>query len=205
MSQEKENLMKTLKDENLRAETRKFTRNLLNAPKTSKSFISSPNNNNKNLHSMMDINNISEIKSNNTNINNSEKASTKKKKKKIKKKKDGENILKPGESIKKGQKYKLLIKKDLNDEKINDDQNNEDKEQNKNDIIKENKENSNSKEKEPIKKDNEVKPIIKDKEKEKKTNKNQRDILNSFKNLQYNFDNLMEIGVHGNKVLNNNK
>ena len=59
--------MKKLKDENLRAETRKFTGNLLNTPKTSKSFISSSSNNDKKLHSILDNNNNkSEIISNYT-------------------------------------------------------------------------------------------------------------------------------------------
>ena len=39
--------------------------------------------------------------------------------------------------------------------------------------------------------------------KEKNNNK-RRDLLNSLNNLKYNFDNLMEIGVHGNKYFNTN-
>ena len=38
-----------------------------------------------------------------------------------------------------------------------------------------------------------------------KSNNSRRDLLNSLSNLQYNFDNLMEIGVHGNKYLKNKK
>ena len=201
MTEEKKNLMKTLKDENLRAETRKFTRDLINTPKTSRSFISS---NNKHIHSIFDNhnNNIEVNNDMNKNINNSEKGSIKKKKKIKKKKnvKDGENVLKPGEAIKQGQKYKLLIKTNLNEEKNNEEIKDEKKEEKpKNDNNNINKENNENK----IKKEKETKPIIKDKE--KKSNKTRRDLLNSLNNLQYNFDNLMEIGVHGTKVLNNNK
>ena len=202
MTEEKKNLMKTLKDENLRAETRKFTRDLINTPKTSRSFISS---NNKEIHSIFDNhnNNIETNNDLNKNINNSEKGSIKKKKKIKKKKnvKEGESVLKPGETMKQGQKYKLLAKTNLNDEKNNEEINDEKKEEkpkndNNNNINKENNENK-------IKKEKETKPIIKDKE--NKSKKTRRDLLNSLNNLQYNFDNLMEIGVHGTKVLNNNK
>jgi hypothetical protein len=104
--------------------------------------------------------------------------------------------------MKKGQKYKLLTYRKLTDvdnEKTNNEIKNEEKEEKK-DISKnepiENDKNKNNK-------GDEVKPIIKDKE--NKYNKTRKDLLNSLSNLQYNFDNLMAIGVHGTKLLNNNK
>ena len=192
MTEEKKSLMKTLKDENLRSETRRYTANLMNKTNnsisnTSRSFLSS---NNNMLNNMYDNNNPN----NDILTNNIEKRSVKKKKK-IKKKKDGKNpekIVKSGEIIKKekGQKIKLLKY-----EKLNDNPNEENKED-KNDSKIENKEEKN-------KKENEVKPIIKDKE--KKTNRTRQDLLNSLYNLQYNYDNLMALGIHGTKILNNNK
>ena len=58
-----------------------------------------------------------------------------------------------------------------------------------------------------ISKEEKTNSIIKDKISEKSniTNDTRRDLLNSLSNLQYNFDNLMEIGVHGNKYLKNKK
>lgn len=198
MSEEKEGLMKTLKDENLRAETRKFTGNLLKRTRTTNSSIPQPNLKKENkIDNKTEYNNTSENISTNIDINQIEKKSVKKKKKMKKKAKDGEKILKSGEPIKKGQKYKLLKYDQLND--VNNDNKNVEKEQ-KNDNSKNN---ENDKESEKNKKliEKEVKPIIKDKE--NKTNRTRKDLLNSLSNLQYNFDNLMAIGVHGTKLLNN--
>ena len=186
MTKEKEVLMKTLKDENLRAETRKFTGNLLNKPKVSNTSILSNNNNNK-INSNLENKTEPNINVNNLNKDIKTEKSSVKKKKKIKKKKkeDSEKILKSGDQIVKGQKYKLLTK----NEKSNNENIIKEYEKDNNKNINENK--------------NEVKPIIKDNE--NKTNKSRKEFLNSLNNLQYNFDNLMAIGVHGTKILNNNK
>ena len=183
MTKEKEVLMETLKNENLRAETRKFTGNLLNKPIIKKEQITPD----LNLKNKTESNNIVDVNQNNNNdeINKIEKSSIKKVKKKKKKKKEDDNesnkVLKPG------QKYKLSSNTNKDENKKEEDKNVNIKNE---DIIK-----------------NEVKPIIKDKEnKEKKENKNKerKDLLNSLNNLQYNFDNLMAIGVHGTKLLKNN-
>ena len=180
MTKEKEVLMQTLKNENLRAETRKFTGNLLNKPKTKREQIT-PDLNLKNKtesHNMVDVNQ----NNNNDEINKSEKSSVKKVKKKKKKKKENDNGNSKG-VLKPGQKYKLSTNNNNDDNKKEEDKNTKIKNE---DIIK-----------------NEVKPIIKDKE-NKKNNKDKKDILNSLSNMQYNFDNLMAIGVHGTKLLKNN-
>ena len=206
MSDEKKVLMKTLKDENLRAETRKFTGNLIKKNKTTNSsFISSDKTEEKIIDNKSENNYKEKNINTNKEINEIDKTSVKKKKKIIKKKKekrDGEKIVKPGEEIKKGQKYKLLTYKKLtdnSDEKINDELKNEEQEKksniSKNNNVREDDKNKNIKE-------DEVKPIIKDKE--NKTNRTRKDLLNSLNNLQYNFDNLMAIGVHGTKYLNSN-
>ena len=171
MTKEKEVLMETLKNENLRAETRKFTGNLLKKPIIKKEQITPD----LNLKNKTESNNIVDVNQNNNidEINKIEKSSIKKVKKKKKKKKEDDNesnkVLKPG------QKYKLSSNTNKDENK---------KEEDKNINIK-----------------NEVKPIIKDKENK---NKERKDILNSLNNLQYNFDNLMAIGVHGTKLLKNN-
>ena len=173
MTKEKEVLMETLKNENLRAETRKFTGNLLNKPIIKKEQITPD----LNLKNKTESNNMVDV-----NQNKIEKSSIKKVKKKKKKKKEDDKesnkVLKPG------QKYKLSSNTNKDENKKEEDKNvniiNED-------IIK-----------------NEVKPIIKDKENKENKNKERKDILNSLNNLQYNFDNLMAIGVHGTKLLKNN-
>ena len=221
MTKEKGVLMKTLKDENLRAETRKYTSNLINntSSGTSRSFILT---NTNQLNSIYDnkseniINNDKNINSKNdiniNDINKNEKKIVKKKKKIKKKDKDNKNeekVLKSGETIKKGQKIKLLTYKKLSDIEKEEEENeikNKEKENDENIIenleskqIIEKKEDKNKN-----KKEKEVKPIIKDKEKENKVSKTRQHLLNSLNNLQYNYDNLMAIGVHGNKLLNSN-
>jgi hypothetical protein len=179
MTKEKEVLMETLKNENLRAETRKFTGNLLNKPIIKKEQITPD----LNLKNKTESNNIVDVNQNNNNdeINKIEKSSIKKVKKKKKKKKEDDNesnkVLKPG------QKYKLSSNTNKNENKKEEDKNVNIKNE---DIIK-----------------NEVKPIIKDKENKENKNKERKDILNSLNNFQYNFDNLMAIGVHGTKLLKN--
>ena len=73
MTKEKEVLMDTLKNENLRAETRKFTGNLLNKPKIKKEQITPD----LNLKNKTECNNIEHVNQNN---NNKETNKTKKKK-----------------------------------------------------------------------------------------------------------------------------
>ena len=199
MTEEKKVLMKCLKDENLREETRKYTNNLIN--KTSKSFISSSNRQLKEINfDNKTENNINEDKINDLNkeINKSEEASIKKKKK-IKLKKNDKynnsnekNVLKSGEVVKKGKKIKLKTPTKLND--LNNEKDN--KENKKEGKINQ----SDDCNKDKDKKGNEIKPIIKDKE--INTNRTRKDLLNSLNSLQYNFDNLMAIGVHGTKSLN---
>lgn len=182
MTKEKDVLMNTLKNENLRAETRKFTGNLLNKPKTKREQIT-PDLNLKNkteIHNIVDVNQNQNQNNNNDEINKSEKSSVKKVKKKKKKKKENDTGSSKG-VLKPGQKYKLSTNNNNDDNKKEEDKNTKIKNE---DIIK-----------------NEVKPIIKDKENK---NKDKKDILNSLSNLQYNFDNLMAIGVHGTKLLKNN-
>ena len=204
MTKEKEGLLKTLKDENLRAETRKFTKDLINNNKIrSLTFPNKDINNIKDFKNKINNNIVNDVDSNNNiNFTNKENKNDEvKKKKKVKKKykiKKGEkkenkdkaekiekeekidngqkiDKIDKTEKIEKGTKLKLLNYKTLNE--INNGKN-------------ENKE-------------KEIKPIINDKMKEKNNNK-RRDLLNSLNNLKYNFDNLMEIGVHGNKYFNTN-
>lgn len=181
MEKEKETLMKTLKDQNLRAETRKFTANLIHPSRTSKSFISS---NNKRINTSFDkssnktdINNISSSNNIINELNMSEKVSAKKLKK-VKKKKNvmsEEKIIKSGDKIIKGKKYKLLSYQKLDDIK-------DDKKEQKEIKISENNEKKNK----PI---GEVKPII----------KKDKDTKISLESFKYNYDNLIGIGLHGNK------
>ena len=204
MTKEKEGLLKTLKDENLRAETRKFTKDLINNNKIrSLTFPNKDINNIKDFKNKINNNIVNDVDfNNNINYTNKENKNDEvKKKKKVKKKykiKKGEkkenkdkaekiekeekidngqkiDKIDKTEKIEKGTKLKLLNYKTLNE--INNGKN-------------ENKE-------------KEIKPIINDKMKEKNNNK-RRDLLNSLNNLKYNFDNLMEIGVHGNKYFNTN-
>ena len=119
MTKEKKVLMETLKNENLRAETRKFTGNLLNKPIIKKEQITPD----LNLKNKTESNNIVDVNQNNNNdeINKIEKSSIKKVKKKKKKKKEDDNesnkVLKPG------QKYKLSsnTNKDENKKEIEED------------------------------------------------------------------------------------
>ena len=84
MTKEKEVLMNTLKNENLRAETRKFTGNLLNKPKTKREQITTDLNlkNKTEIHNIVDVNQNQNQNNNNDEINKSEKSSVKKVKKK---------------------------------------------------------------------------------------------------------------------------
>ena len=203
MAEEKKSLIKILKDENFRAETKKYTTDSMNrtstsVSNTSTSFISANNHMIKNTYD-----NNTQIIS----VSSGKKTEKKivKKKKKIKKKKDGKNsekIVKSGEIIQKdpGKKIKLLTYKKLDDNPV--EENKEEEKKEKNDVKNEKKDNEDKK----IIQD-EVKPIIKDKEKEKenKMNRSRKDLLNSLRNLQYNYDNLMSIGIHGNKILNKDK
>jgi hypothetical protein len=117
MTKEKTNLIKTLKDENLRAETHKYTQNLLNSNKQ-RSFTV-PNNTIKNKSENNDIKekNNEIIINDDKILNTKEKKENveKKKKKKVKKKfklKKTEKTEKI-EKIENGQKYKLLTYKTL--------------------------------------------------------------------------------------------
>ena len=109
------------------------------------------------------------------------------------------------ENAENGQKYKLLTYQTLN-QIIN-----EKKEKEKENKIEDKKTENKSIQEKNIKKEKKEKnrdenKIISNKDKEsEKSNNTRRDLLNSLNNLQYNFDNLMEIGVHGNKILNNKK
>ena len=121
MTKEKTNLIKTLKDENLRAETHKYTQNLLNNHKNRSLTVPVKNNKNEIANKILN-NNDSKIKENNNiiknndgikvenndiNKNKNENENNKiKKKKKVKKKmkiKKGEQL----ENIEKEQKLKL--------------------------------------------------------------------------------------------------
>jgi len=215
MTKEKQTLMKTLKDENLRAETRKFTSNLMKN-KTSNSFSMSNNINTdtgKNQNNTSDINNNdkfipTEVRIEHENpqkeaeviSNTKKKKIIKKKKKKVKKEEEKENVIKAGEEIKKGPKYKLLTYQKLSDiNKQNEISNkkgeNEEKEKETNGNEKEDK----------IKNEDQGLSNTNIKDKENTNNKTRRDLLNSLNSLQYNFDNLMSIGVHGTKILNQKK
>ena len=93
MTKEKTNLIKTLKDENLRAETHKYTQNLINNHKNRSLTV--PNNNNikKEIENKILNDNKTEIKVNNinntdnkNNISNVDENNKIKRKNKIKKK-----------------------------------------------------------------------------------------------------------------------
>ena len=200
MTKEKTNLIKTLKDENLRAETHKYTQNLLNSNK--QRSLTVPNNTIKNKIE----NNDTKEKNNEIIINDDKILNTKekkenvekKKKKKVKKKfklKKTEKTEKI-EKIENRQKYKLLTYKTLNEinkEKDEKKNNNDDTKIKKNENI------------DISKKEESEKNINTNDKESEKSNSSRRDLLNSLNNLKYNFDNLMEIGVHGNKYLNNKK
>ena len=211
MTKEKTNLIKTLKDENLRAETHKYTQNLINNHKNRSLTVPSNNSNikkeieNKILNEhKTEIKETSNNMDNKNNISNGEENNKIKKKKKVKKKmkiKKSDKV----ENGENGQKYKLLTYQTLN-QIIN-----EKKEKEKENKIEDKKTENKSIVDKNIKKEKKEKnrdenKIISNKDKEsEKSNNTRRDLLNSLNNLQYNFDNLMEIGVHGNKILNNKK
>ena len=204
MTKEKTNLIKTLKDENLRAETHKYTQNLLNNNK--QRSLTVPNNN-TNIINKIEKNEIKEtneiIIKNDEILNKKEKETNteikkkKKVKKKIKLKKVGKlektDKIEKTEKNENGQKYKLLTYKTINEIK-NENKNDNDDTKNKKDETKE------ISKKEEIKKNRTTSDKVSE-----KSNNSRRDLLNSLNNLKYNFDNLMEIGVHGNKYLNNKK
>ena len=212
MTKEKTNLTKTLKDENLRAETHKYTQNLINNHKNRSLTVPSNNNNikkeienkilNEHKTEIKETNN--NIVDNKSNISNGEENNKIKKKKKVKKKmkiKKSDKV----ENGENGQKYKLLTYQTLN--QIINEKKEKEKENKIEDKKTENKsivdKNIKKEKKEKNKDENKIKSNN-DKESEK-INNTRRDLLNSLNNLQYNFDNLMEIGVHGNKILNNKK
>jgi len=212
MTKEKTNLIKTLKDENLRAETHKYTQNLINNHKNRSLTVPSNNSNIKKEIENKILNEhkteIKETKNNNVdnknNICNGEENNKVKKKKKVKKKmkiKKSDKV----ENAENGQKYKLLTYQTLN--QIINEKKEKEKENKIEDKKTENKsivdKNIKKEKKEKNRDENKIKSNN-DKESEK-SNNTRRDLLNSLNNLQYNFDNLMEIGVHGNKILNNKK
>ena len=212
MTKEKTNLIKTLKDENLRAETHKYTQNLINNHKNRSLTVPSNNNNikkeienkilNEHKTEIKETNN--NIVDNKSNISNGEENNKIKKKKKVKKKMKIRKSDKV-ENAENGQKYKLLTYQTLN-QIIN-----EKKEKEKENKIEDKKSENKSIQEKNIKKEKKEKnrdenKIKSNNDKESETSNNtRRDLLNSLNNLQYNFDNLMEIGVHGNKILNNKK
>ena len=212
MTKEKTNLIKTLKDENLRAETHKYTQNLINNHKNRSLTVPTNNSNikkeienkilNEHKTEIKETNN--NIVDNKSNISNGEENNKIKKKKKVKKKMK----IKKSDKIENGenrQKYKLLTYQTLN--QIINEKKEKEKENKIEDKKTENKsivdKNIKKEKKEKNKDENKIKSNN-DKESEK-INNTRRDLLNSLNNLQYNFDNLMEIGVHGNKILNNKK
>ena len=211
MTKEKTNLIKTLKDENLRAETHKYTQNLINNHKNRSLTVPTNNSNiKKEIENKILNEHKTEIKETNnnmdnkSNISNGEENNKIKKKKKVKKKmkiKKSDNV----ENAENGQKYKLLTYQTLN--QIINEKKEKEKENKIEDKKTENKsivdKNIKKEKKEKNKDENKIKSNN-DKESEK-SNNTRRDLLNSLNNLQYNFDNLMEIGVHGNKILNNKK
>ena len=209
MTKEKTNLIKTLKDENLRAETHKYTQNLINNHKNRSLTVPTNNSNikkeienkilNEHKTEIKETNN--NIVDNKSNISNGEENNKIKKKKKVKKKMK----IKKSDKIENGQKYKLLTYQTLN--QIINEKKEKEKENKIEDKKTENKsivdKNIKKEKKEKNRDENKIKSNN-DKESEK-SNNTRRDLLNSLNNLQYNFDNLMEIGVHGNKILNNKK
>ena len=210
MTKEKTNLIKTLKDENLRAETHKYTQNLINNHKNRSLTVPSNNSNIKKEIENKILNEhkteIKETNKNNTdnksNISNVDENNKIKKKKKVKKKikiKKSDKV----ENVENGQKYKLLTYQTLN-QIINEKKEKENKIEDKKTENKSIQEKNIKKEKKEKNRDENKIKSNNDKESEK-SNNTRRDLLNSLNNLQYNFDNLMEIGVHGNKILNNKK
>ena len=210
MTKEKTNLIKTLKDENLRAETHKYTQNLINNHKNRSLTVPSNNSNKKKEIENKILNeNKTEIKETNNNnadnknnISNGEENNKIKKKKKVKKKmkiKKSDKV----ENTENGQKYKLLTYQTLN-QIINEKKEKENKIEDKKTENKSIQDKNIKKEKKEKNRDENKIKSNNDKESEK-SNNTRRDLLNSLNNLQYNFDNLMEIGVHGNKILNNKK
>ena len=209
MTKEKTNLIKTLKDENLRAETHKYTQNLINNHKNRSLTVPSNNSNiKKEIENKILNEHKTEIKETNNNMDNKNNISNGEENNKIKKKKKVKKKMKIKKSDKvenaeNGQKYKLLTYQTLNqiiNEKKEKENKIEDKKtENKSIVAK----NIKKEKKEKNRDENKIKSNN-DKESEK-SNNTRRDLLNSLNNLQYNFDNLMEIGVHGNKILNNKK
>ena len=209
MTKEKTNLIKTLKDENLRAETHKYTQNLINNHKNRSLTVPTNNSNiKKEIENKILNEHKTEIKETNnnnvdnkSNISNGEENNKIKKKKKVKKKMK----IKKSDKVENGQKYKLLTYQTLN--QIINEKKEKEKENKIEDKKTENKsivdKNIKKEKKEKNRDENKIKSNN-DKESEK-SNNTRRDLLNSLNNLQYNFDNLMEIGVHGNKILNNKK
>ena len=212
MTKEKTNLIKTLKDENLRAETHKYTQNLINNHKNRSLTVPSNNSNikkeienkilNEHKTEIKETNN--NIVDNKSNISNGEENNKIKKKKKVKKKmkiKKSDKV----ENVENGQKYKLLtyqtLNQIINEKKEKEKENKIEDKKSENKSIQE--KNIKKEKKEKNRDENKIKSNN-DKESEK-SNNTRRDLLNSLNNLQYNFDNLMEIGVHGNKILNNKK
>ena len=210
MTKEKTNLIKTLKDENLRAETHKYTQNLINNHKNRSLTVPSNNNNiKKEIENKILNEHKTEIKeTNNNNVDNKSYNSNEEENNKIKKKKKVKKKMKIKKSDKvengeNGQKYKLLTYQTLN-QIINEKKEKENKIEDKKTENKSIQEKNIKKEKKEKNRDENKIKSNNDKESEK-SNNTRRDLLNSLNNLQYNFDNLMEIGVHGNKILNNKK
>ena len=211
MTKEKTNLIKTLKDENLRAETHKYTQNLINNHKNRSLTVPTNNSNiKKEIENKILNEHKTEIKETNNNMDNKNNISNGEENNKIKKKKKVKKKMKIKKSDKvenaeNGQKYKLLTYQTLN--QIINEKKEKEKENKIEDKKTENKsivdKNIKKEKKEKNKDENKIKSNN-DKESEK-INNTRRDLLNSLNNLQYNFDNLMEIGVHGNKILNNKK
>ena len=211
MTKEKTNLIKTLKDENLRAETHKYTQNLINNHKNRSLTVPSNNSNiKKEIENKILNEHKTEIKETNNNMDNKNNISNGEENNKIKKKKKVKKKMKIKKSDKvenaeNGQKYKLLTYQTLN--QIINEKKEKEKENKIEDKKTENKsivdKNIKKDKKEKNRDENKIKSNN-DKESEK-SNNTRRDLLNSLNNLQYNFDNLMEIGVHGNKILNNKK
>ena len=209
MTKEKTNLIKTLKDENLRAETHKYIQNLINNHKNRSLTVPSKNSNiKKEIENKILNEHKTEIKETNNNMDNKSNISNGEENNKIKKKKKVKKKMKIKKSDKvenaeNGQKYKLLTYQTLNqiiNEKKEKENKIEDKKTENKSIVDKN---IKKEKKEKNRDENKIKSNN-DKESEK-SNNTRRDLLNSLNNLQYNFDNLMEIGVHGNKILNNKK
>ena len=121
MTKEKTNLIKTLKDENLRAETHKYTQNLINNHKNRSLTVPSKNSNiKKEIENKILNEHKTEIKeTNNNNVDNKSNISNGEANNKIKKKKKVKKKMKIKKSDKvengeNGQKYKLLTYQTLN-------------------------------------------------------------------------------------------